>query len=35
MATSPEQFRRHVGAETARWLRLIKEFDISFDDAKN
>ena len=35
MATPPEQFRRHVGAETARWLKLIKEFDISFDDAKN
>jgi tripartite-type tricarboxylate transporter receptor subunit TctC len=35
MATTPAEFRRHVAAETARWVRLIKEFDISFDDAKN
>jgi tripartite-type tricarboxylate transporter receptor subunit TctC len=35
MATPPAEFRRHVAAESARWVRLIKEFDISFDDAKN
>ncbi len=35
MATTPVEFRRHVAAESARWVRLIKEFDISFDDAKN
>lgn len=35
MATTPAEFSRHVAAETARWIRLIKEFDISFDDAKN
>jgi tripartite-type tricarboxylate transporter receptor subunit TctC len=35
MATPPAEFRRHVAAESARWIRLIKEFDISFDDAKN
>jgi tripartite-type tricarboxylate transporter receptor subunit TctC len=35
MATSPAEFRAHATAETARWVRLIKEFDISFDDARN
>jgi tripartite-type tricarboxylate transporter receptor subunit TctC len=35
MATTPAEFRRHVAAESARWVRLIKEFDISFDDTKN
>lgn len=35
MATPPAEFRRHVAAESARWVRLIKEFDISFDDTKN
>ncbi len=35
MATTPAEFRRHVAAETARWVKLIQDFDISFDDAKN
>ncbi len=35
MATTPAEFRRHVAAESARWVRLIREFDLSFDDAKN
>lgn len=35
MASPPAEFRRHVSAESARWVRLIKEFDISFDDTKN
>jgi len=35
MATTPAELRRHVAAESARWVRLIKEFDISFDNAKN
>lgn len=35
MATGPAEFRRHATAETARWVKLIKEFGISFDDAKN
>jgi tripartite-type tricarboxylate transporter receptor subunit TctC len=35
MATTPDEFRRHVAAETARWVRLVKDFDISFDDARN
>jgi len=34
MATTPAEFRRHVASETARWVRLIKEFGISFEDAK-
>jgi len=34
MATTPSEFRRHVAAETARWVKLIKEFGISFEDAK-
>lgn len=35
MATPPAEFRRHAAAETARWVRLIKESGITFDDSKN
>jgi tripartite-type tricarboxylate transporter receptor subunit TctC len=35
MATPPAEFRRHVATETARWVRLIKEAGITFDDSKN